>query len=194
MDYLIPPEELRTAGFVLRSYHPGDGSLLHEALDGSYEHLAPFMPWAKPETTVAEAEVRSRINRGEWLTARDFTLAIVATDGSKLLGSSGFHLRQGPLHTRCAEIGMWIRAGAAGQGLGSAVLGALLAWGFDAWGWQRLAWTTDARNRASIRTAEKAGMSREGTLLRLPHGPHHEIRDQVCFAAHRDHWVRPTSM
>jgi RimJ/RimL family protein N-acetyltransferase len=80
------------------------------------------------------------------------------------LGSTGFHLREGDLSNRSAEIGMWIRASHAQQGLGTAALRAMLRWGFEAWPWERLSWRCDGRNIASQRTAEKAGMVREGVL------------------------------
>jgi RimJ/RimL family protein N-acetyltransferase len=161
METLIPPERLETSGFVLRSYQLGDGALLAEATNASYEHLRHFMPWARPHTTEAEAEVHARRFRGRWLLATDFTVAVVAPDGQRLLGSTGFHPRANGLETRRVEIGMWIRADEAGRGLGTEVLRAMLRWGFRDWPWEELIWRAAVENVASQRTALRAGMEED---------------------------------
>ena len=125
---------------------------------------------------------------GEYLLATNFTLGIFAPDGSRLLGSSGFHLREGDLENHTAEIGMWIRADAAGKGLGPRVLRAILAWGFDEWPWGRLTWHCNEVNVASRRTAEKAGMQFEGRLRAVILLPDGTRENTLCFAALRDEW------
>lgn len=183
-DYLVAPERCEGEGFVLRSYRPGDGPLLQEATNASFSHLVPWMPWASATQTVSEAERLAREFRGRWLLASDFTLAILDPAEEVLLGGCGFHLRDSSLALKAAEIGMWIRASAAGQGLGTRVLRALLTWGFGPdWGWERLTWRCDARNEASRRTAEKAGLCLEGTLLRNERGTDGALRDTLLFAA-----------
>ena len=158
MEYLIPPERYETAGFVLRSYELGDGPLLAEASNASYEHLRRFMLWARPHTTAAEAEVTARRFRGRWLLARDFSMAVVSPDGQRLLGSTGFHPRKDGLATRRVEVGMWIREDESGRGLGTAVLRIMLRWGFGAWPWEELVWRAAVENLPSQRTALRAGM------------------------------------
>ena len=158
MENLIPPERFETERFVLRSYQPGDGPLLAEATNASYEHLRRFMPWARPHTTEAEAELSARRFRGRWLLSQDFTIAVLAPDGGRLLGSTGFHPRQDGLTTRRVEVGMWIRADEAGRGLGVEVLRTMLRWGFSDWPWEELIWRAARENVASQRTALRAGM------------------------------------
>ncbi len=196
-DIFFPPEHYRTDRFIIRSYLPGDGPLLAEALNASYEHLKAFMPWAQPHTNEEEAEQLARKFRARYLLAEDFVLGIFAPDSfdcaqdkeSLLLGSTGFHLREGDLNNRSAEIGLWIRTSHAQQGLGTAALRAMLRWGFEAWPWERLSWRCDGRNIASQRTAEKAGMVREGVLReqrRLSNGKDNHgnstREDTVCYA------------
>ncbi len=188
-ELFVAPDQYITAEFTLRSYMPGDGPLLAEAVNVSYEHLRHFMPWAKPYTAESEAEQTVRRWRGEYLLASNFTLGIFAPDGKQLLGSSGFHLREGELSNRAAEIGMWIRADAAGQGLGTRVLRAILTWGFSDWPWERLTWRCLEQNIASRRVAEKAGMQFEGRFraaVRLPDGTRETT---LAFAALKDEWV-----
>ena len=188
MDYLVPPERTEGAGFVLRSLLPGDGPALREASLASYEHLRPWMPWATREQTEAEAERYVRSCRGRWLLAEDFAIAIFSSDEHTVLGGCGFHLREGRLATRSVELGMWIRASHAGAGLGTRVLTSLLAWGFEEWPWLRQSWRCDASNLASVRAAEKAGMTREGLLRGQKALVGEGRRDTLCFAMLREDW------
>lgn len=190
MDYLLAPEIRRTTDFVVRSYQPGDGPLLRDATNSSYEHLRTFLPWARSDQTDAEAEQLVREFRGRWLLAQDFTIALLAPDESELWGGGGFHLREGRLAASNAEIGMWIRASRAGQGLGTQFLSTLLEWGFSEWPWLRLSWRCDARNVASIRVAEKCGLVREGLLRSQLVAPTGERADTVCFGVLKSDWVR----
>lgn len=189
MDYLFAPERYETPEFVLRSYQPGDGRLINEAAINSYEHLRTFMPWASPDTPLEESEKLVRRWRGEYLLCKDFMLGVFAPGEARQLGSTGYMLRGAPLAWGNAEIGMWVRADAAGQGLGTRVLVALLRWGFTEWPWQRLEWRCDTRNIASARVAEKAGMQREACLrgdFPLDDGTR---RDTFVFGALRDEWL-----
>ena len=186
----IAPERSVTPTFVLRSYQPGDGELLSDALNNSYEHLTTFMPWAKPYQSVEESEALVRHFRGRYLLNEDFVLGIFSADEQRLLGGSGFHLREGGFPHRSAELGMWIRADAAGKGLGTAVLLALLEWGFTAWPWERLAWRCDGTNLASRRTAEKAGLIHEGVLRQHLLQPDGSWRDTYLYAMLKAEWKR----
>ena len=189
-DSFIAPERWVTPDFVVRGYQLGDGVLLAEAVNASFEHLTTFMPWAKPYQSVEDSALIVRRFHGRYLLNADFVLGIFSADEGKLLGGSGFHLREGGLAERSAEIGMWIRAEAAGKGLGTAVLKALLAWGFTEWPWERLAWHCDGRNLASRRTAEKAGMAHEGVLRQHSLMPDGSRRDTVLFAMLKEEWER----
>lgn len=191
MTYLAAPEKLETERFTVRSYLPGDGPLLAEATDASYRHLRRFMPWAKETLPAIEARRIAREFRGRFLLASDFPLAVVAPDGSRFLGSTGFHLREGSLNDRIAEVGMWIRANEAGRGLGTEVLVEVLRWGFDEWPWEVIFWRCSTQNHASIRTAEKAGMAREGVLRRRLAVRDEGYHDMALFSATRCDWRAP---
>lgn len=156
-----PPTLFEADGFLIRAYKPGDGAALSEAVNSSYEHLRPWMPWATSHQSVEHSESLCLRFATDYEAQTDFTLGIWNTD--MLLGGTGFHLRCGPIDWRIAEVGMWIRADAAGSGLGIRSLRAMLEWGFGEWGWERLVWRCDTRNTASVRVAEKAGMTLEAT-------------------------------
>jgi RimJ/RimL family protein N-acetyltransferase len=187
----VAPEQFAGSGFVLRGYRPGDGEKVTEAVESSYEHLKQFMVWATPQQSVEVSEQRCRTFLARWLLAEDFVIGIWAPDGSRLLGGCGYHLREGALALGNAEIGMWIRADAAGRGLGTEVLRALLRWGFSEWPWQRLSWRCSSANVASQRTAEKGGLLREGVLRSNAIDADGSRRDTFCYALLREDWLHP---
>ena len=188
-NYLFAPDRIDLPEFTIRSYEPGDGVLISEAVNNSYEHLRTYMYWAKPYQPNEESEHLCRIFRARYLLAEDFVLGVFSPSGDRLLGGTGYHLREGNLSTCNAEIGMWIRGDAAGQGLGTKVLIALLRWGFSEWPWLRLSWRCDVTNVASARTAEKAGMQREGLLRSdFPIGEG-QRRDTYIYSALKAEWL-----
>lgn len=182
------PGEHHADGMSIRAYRPGDGPALQRATLASYKHLRPWMPWATNEYSAEQAEAVCRGAAGRYLLNEDFTLGIWL--GDELAGGTGFHLREGPLASGNAQIGMWISAAHAGQGLGTRALGALLGWGFTAWGWERLTWHCDTRNIASARVAEKSGMTREGTLRSDRFDVAGQRRDTHIYAILRGEWAR----
>lgn len=183
----IPPTHFDGDGFVLRIYRAGDGSALAEAVNASYEHLKPWMPWATMEQTPDEGEATCRRLAANFLSGNDFTLGIWQDD--TLLGGTGFHMRCGPMSWKAAEIGMWIRADQAGSGLGSRVLAAMLAWGFGEWGWERLVWKCDTTNYASARVAEKNGLLLEATHRSDAVGVDGTRRDTHLYAILRSEYL-----
>ncbi len=192
--FFIPPERLESEYFVVRSYLPGDASLCNEALITSYEHLVTFLPWARPHTSINETEKMARTFRARYLLNQEYVLAVLDTEETVWLGSSGYHLREGKLENRSAEIGMWIRKNAAGHGLGTHLLCDLLAWGFTVWPWERLTWRCNERNTASRRTAEKADMVLEGRLRAYYRQSNGSRDDMLCFSALRSEWQDPRSL
>lgn len=184
---LIVPPEGKMAGFNIRAWTRQDAALKQQTAQ-SYEHLAPWMPWVKKEESLEEAQKIVNHLVEQYDRNLDFVLAITSTDERTLLGGTGFHLREGPLESKCAEVGLWIAEDRAGYGLGTRALRAMLAWGFSEWPFLRLSWRCDSRNEPSRRVAEKAGMLHEGTLR----GQQAEVgdgrRDTLCFAALKGEW------
>jgi len=190
-----PPRELSLDGMTVRAYRPGDGARLARAVEESYDHLSPWMPWARRSVTPDDSEKTVAELVRKYDAREDFTLAVV--DGDDLVGSTGFHIRVGSLESRNAEIGMWIHVRMSGQGLGTRLLNALLAWGFGDWGFERLVWRCDPLNVASARVAEKCGMVFEGTArrdLRLPDGERRDSRVYSMLATERERARRTGSL
>ncbi len=189
MRHWFAPERFETSAFVLRPYDAGDGALLADAHAESYEHLRPWLPWAKPETPLDEAEILVRRFRAKYLTHEDFVVGVFSPDERRLLGGTGFHPREGPLAGGCAEMGLFVRASEARKGLGTLVISAMLEWGFDAWPWLRLSWRCDDRNVGSVRVAEKVGLRFEGLLRGQAAEVGGGSRDTAWHGLAKDAWL-----
>jgi ribosomal-protein-serine acetyltransferase len=147
----------------------------------SIEHLKRFMPWAKETQTYEESYAVIERSMQAYRNCEDFMLGIFSSDGMSQWGGTGFHLREGPLAMRSAEMGMWVRADLAFQGLGTQFLTSMLRWGFDVWGWERLTWRCDVENIPSARLALKVGFQQEGRLCGHRRHQDGSRTDTLCF-------------
>jgi RimJ/RimL family protein N-acetyltransferase len=191
MTDFLPPLRYATPDFVLRSFMAGDGAKWADAVNSSHEHLGPFMEWARDEQSVEAAEVKVRQSYARYLRNEDFGVAILAPDESEIWGGTGFHLWEGPIRFGNAELSMWIRASQAGKGLATAALKTMIQWAFTEWQWTRLAWRNDVDNIASQRTAERGGMTREGTLREFfPIREGTTKPDSTYYAILKSEWLR----
>ena len=142
------------------------------------------MPWAHDEPQPLEAKVDLlRRFRGQFDLGTDFVYGIFSRDESEVVGGSGLHTRAGPTGF---EIGYWIRASRAGQGLGTEATAAVTRVGFEVGGAARIEIRVDPENAASLAIPRKLGFVEEGTLRRvIPQGPD-GAGDGVVFALVRD--------
>ena len=177
---------------ILRCYRPGDGFMLADALNDSYEHLVRFIPWSRRVTSDDEGEQRALDYRTRFLQDWDYNLAVVSPDDTRFLGNTDLRPEQSEQQSGAslgsAEIGMWIRADAAHGGLGTHVLSSLLYWGFSAWPFERLVWKCDVDNRASMRVAKKCWMRWAGVVEKDHMDGCGNLRDSHCFEALRSEW------
>lgn len=185
-DSFAPPQSFAASDFVVRAYRPGDGAALQRATNESYDHLKPWMPWARYDQTVEEAEALACKFAAAYQANEDYALGIWR--GDKLIGGTGFHLRWGPIELGVIEIGMWIAGSEAGKGVGTAALRAMLQWGFSEWPWQRIVWKCDPLNVASARVAENCGLQFEGRLRKAFVAVDGERHDFSIFAILKDEW------
>ena len=190
-DYIVAPDTYSTERFTLRSFMPDDGPRFMAARNASFEHCKQYRRWEEKERSAEYCEKYVRLARARYLLAEDFAVGVFSPDGQTMLGETSFNVRNGhAIFVRSAQMGMWIAASQAGQGLGTAVLRGMIDWGFKKWPWDRLAWMCDHRNTASFRIAEKSGMQHEGVLrsfLWYKDGPK---QDLVCFGILREEWER----
>lgn len=179
--------EFRRGDWIVRTYREEDAAALLDALQNSYDHLRPWMPWARPDDTLEDRRDYCLRMARDFEAGTDYTMGLF--EGQSLLAGTGFHLRVGPKEWQNAEIGMWVRGDRAGQGVGTELLSMLLEWGFsDEWGWHRIIWKCDANNVGSARVAEKNGMRFEARFLKDALNVQGERTDTLQYALLREEY------
>jgi RimJ/RimL family protein N-acetyltransferase len=174
------PYRIRTERMVVRCWEPADAPLLKAAVDASLDHLRPWMPWADDEPQSVEEKVELlRGFRGRFDLDDDYVYGLFDADESAVVGGSGLHTRVGD---DALEIGYWIRADQARQGLAPEATVALTRVGFEMCGVDRIEIRVDPANETSARIPEKLGFTREGTMRRrLPGRAGKPRRDAVVY-------------
>lgn len=179
----LPPTELavplpggrRPAGLLLRPWRADDaGAVAALCADPDIARWTPVPAGYRPEDgRVFVAETSPR----EWAEGSRAHFAVCDAASGEVLASVGLRRsRDDPWH---GEIGYWCGAPHRGQGVGTAAVKAVCAWGFDVLGLARIGWRADRGNEASWRVAIQAGFVFEGTQRGgLP-----------TAAGHADAWV-----
>jgi RimJ/RimL family protein N-acetyltransferase len=176
------PYRIATERLVLRCWEPTDAPLLKEAVDSSIDHLLPWMPWAAHEPQSLEDKVALlRQFRGKFDLGQDFTYGIFTPDEQQVVGGAGLHTRIGD---EAFEIGYWIRASRAGEGLGTESTAALTRVAFELTDVDRIEIRCEPENERSRAIPRKLGYREEATLRRRLRHP--EPRDVVVYSLFRD--------
>ena len=124
----------------------------------------------------AEAFIKNTHQRA---AAKDqYTFAITRKPETELIGCIGLVLES--RHNK-AEVGYWLGIPYWGQGYMTEALGAILHFGFDQVGLNRIFATHLTRNPASGRVMQKAGMVYEGTQRQSV--PKYGIYEDLAFYA-----------
>ena len=177
-----PPYLIRTDRLVVRCWEPRDAILLKEAIEASLAHLRPWMPWAASEPQPLEQKVELlRTFRGNFDLGNDFTYGIFDRDESQVVGGTGLHTRRGD---DAFEIGYWVRASHAGQGLATESTAALTRVGFELCRVDRIEIRCDPANERSRAIPQKLGYAEEATLRRRLSYP--DRRDVVIYSFFAD--------
>jgi RimJ/RimL family protein N-acetyltransferase len=147
--------QLLTDRLLVRCYAPEDAAGLKEAIDSSLDHLQQWMPWAIDEPSSAEV-IAERVTRFrvEFLAGRDWTYAIFAREGRRILGGTGLHPRRGP---GVLEIGYWLRVDETGRGYMTEAVSALTRCAFHLHHVDAVEIRCDPGNAASARIPERLG-------------------------------------
>jgi RimJ/RimL family protein N-acetyltransferase len=179
------PHRIETERLVIRCYELQDAPLLKEAIDSSLEHLRPWMPWALAEPQTLEEKIRLvEYFRSSFDSGENFTYAIFDADENRLVGGTGLHPRVGP---GGLEIGYWIRASAARQGIATEAAAVLTRVGLEVCEADRIEIRIEPRNRASTGIPRKLGFVEEATLRRrLPGRQGGPLRDVTIFTMFRE--------
>ena len=177
-----PAYRIVTPRLVVRCWQPEDAVKLKEAIDSSIEHLRPWLPWAQNEPEPLERKYeRIRRWRGNFDLGTEFVYGVFDRAESRVLGGTGLHNRVGP---EACEIGYWVRADSAGQGLATEFSAALTRVAMEVEQVSRVEIHMVVGNQRSANVPQKLGFVHEATVRR-PHpdgGPLFETMIWTMFA------------
>lgn len=156
------PETLQTERLLVRVARPGDGPMFNAAIVASHEHLRHWLGWVTPPPTLEASEASCRRAYARFLLNEDLMAFFIHRQTGELVGGSGLHHANWTL--RQFEVGYWGHSGYLGSGLITEGVRALAEHALHTLRATRVYLTTDERNTASCRLAERAGFQLEGTL------------------------------
>jgi len=156
------PSPITTERLILRAFTPDDAPAV-SAVACAFE--IADMTLSVPHPYSLEAAIKFMALVQEWYKAGSkFPMAItLRAEPSILLGCVGLD-RHDP-HDR-AELGYWIAVQHWGRGYATEASAAVLRFGFETFGFNKIVAHHFARNPASGRVLEKIGMRREGLFRR----------------------------
>ena len=179
-----PESPVRTARLLLRPYAPGDVEALY-----AYQRLTEVHRYLYTEPR-SRSEVKDlvaeRAGAGALAEAgQALTLVAELADTGDLVGDCMlfWHSQE---HQQ-GEVGYVFNPAYHGRGLATEAVGALLRLGFDGLGLHRIAGRLDARNTASSRVLERAGLRREAHLVENEFVKG-EWTDELIYAILRTEW------
>lgn len=180
----MPQPSLQTERLILRPFRRNDASAVQE-LAGAREIADTTMNVPHPyEDGMAEQWIGT--HEADYESGTSATFAIVLREGANLVGAIGLRLDRS---ADKAELGYWVGKPYWNLGFATEATGAVLAFGFDELRLNRIQARHFARNPASGRVMEKAGMILEGTARQaaIKWG---EYEDFVWYAILREEWSR----
>jgi RimJ/RimL family protein N-acetyltransferase len=148
---------ITTARLRLRAFVDADAPAVQRlAGDRRVADTTLLIPHPYPD---GAAEAWIATHEASWELGRGLVFAVTLQATGELVGAIGLTIAP-PTHS--AEIGYWIGVPWWGQGIATDAVRALLDFGFTQLGLERMHAHHFARNRASGRVLEKAGLEFEG--------------------------------
>ena len=182
-----PPDELRTERLLLRRWRAADAPLLRDALEGSVEHLRPWIPWRIAEPApVPELEARIARHAADFDEGREWLWAILPPDAARVLGGIGLYPR-GPsgrvafADADHVEIGYWLRADATGRGRATEATRAVLDVALALPRMTRVEIRCDPRNAPSAALPARLGFRHARTMALAPATPAEGARELMVW-------------
>ncbi len=160
---LLPiPLTIETPRLVLRAVTIEQAQTVFAGVVESVNELAPWMPWVYPSPTLHGSQLFHGNAQSQWFarTMLDFTWFEKHTN--TFIGKGGFHTINWAVPK--LEIGYWVRTSRAKEGFCTEAVTALTNFARETLHANRLEITSDPRNIASRRVAEKVGFVLEGIM------------------------------
>jgi RimJ/RimL family protein N-acetyltransferase len=184
---LSAPRE--TSRLILRTFKKEDLAALTDLY--SREDVNRYLYWEPMRKEQVRKVLTSRLERPREIIDKNvLPVAVVLRTEKRLIGD--FVLRWTANEHRQGEIGGSLHPDVHGRGLAAEVYGELVRIGFIDYDLHRITARCDARNAASIRSLEKAGLRQEAHLIENEFVKG-EWTDEVILALRREVWLKENS-
>ena len=162
---------------MLRILRVNDAATVARSVSDSLEHLKPWMPWAREESTL-ETFQRQRLRgaRHKATIGEEWGYGLFPRDESSLLGAFGLMARKWPA---TIEIGYWVHVDAIGQGYAPRAVRALTNASLVLHGITTVCIRCDEANVRSAAVPRRLGFTLVRTETREPEAPAESGRLQI---------------
>ena len=172
---------IETDRLLLRPPQAGDGTVLFEGMEETFDQLHQWMnPWAKELGTAQEAEATCRRAHARFILREDMMVLVFDKATNKFIGASGLHRFDWTLLR--FEIGYWVRASAQGKGYATDIANALTRYAFGALDARSVMIGYAAGNEHSKNVIEKLGFEFEGCATLAHELPNGNIVDELTYS------------
>lgn len=157
------PKLILTPRLILRGPQPGDGAILNASVKESWDHLAPFMPFASGEKPSLESsEELVRKSSAKWILREDFWIFIFDRKTNEHIGCTGLHMIEWDIPA--LKIGFWVRSSKEGKGYITESTNALTRFAFDYLKCKRVEIRCNSKNLKSKSVMERLKFPLEGVM------------------------------
>ena len=156
------PHEFTTDRLVIRLPKPGDGKVVHNALQASIKELKPWMPFAQKDQTEEETEINIRESHIKFLKREDLRFLVFHKETGEFICSSGLHRIQWGVPK--FEIGYWTDTRYCGKGYTTEAVEGLTDFAFKELKARRVEIKCDTKNRKSRAIPERLGFHLDAIL------------------------------
>lgn len=156
--------ELASERLLLRPFSPDDAEAICSAVLESLEEFLPWLPWCHRRYSIDDTRAFLDGRAEAFEKEGEYGFAIVERESGRLVGACG--VNQIDRANARANLGYWVRSGAARRGMATEATLLLARWAFEALQLVRIEIVAAVGNEASQRVAVKAGASREGIARR----------------------------
>lgn len=175
------PERIETERLYLRACLPGDGKIVHEAIQASLEELKKWLPFANKEQSLDDTELNMRKAYSNFILREDFRILIFRKEDDAFIGSTGLHRINWDV--RKFEIGYWCDSRYQKNGYITEAVESLVDLTFDHFEANRIEIRCEPININSRKIPEKLGFNLEGIFIHDSlSADGKELRDTCVFA------------
>lgn len=168
-----------TPRLLIRCYTPSDASKLQAAINGSIQHLRPWIPWAQDEPQEIDWMAKFiRQFRGQFDLGQDAVFGIFDKEENEIIGGTGLHNRVGK---DAREIGYWINVRHIGQGYATEAVCALTKCGFEIEGLGQIEIHCSPENIRSCNIPLKLGFRHAMTLKNYSTDREGRLQDKMIW-------------